>query len=220
MGKVENAKGNNEEGLNHLNKALIIAEGADFVEPLIQLYDQLAKIYNEKLDYEKTSFYLSKYVKLKDSIYSEELIKNLAKVQTNYAERENLKALALNAQLIQKQKSQTVFIAVIALLLLILAGVFYKNYRDKLLANQKLDERVRERTEQLRATNQQLAHALDRQVLLAGQLTKDGQGILASINGLCHVALLDLHDEKAKAYIRKVTENTMQLVEVMERFRV
>ena len=84
----------------------------------------------------------------------------------------------------------------------------------------KLDERVRERTEQLRMTNHQLTGAYDQQVFLTRQMAKGGQSILSTINGLCHVAALDLQDEKAKGYLQKVAENTDQLSAFLGRLRI
>jgi tetratricopeptide (TPR) repeat protein len=222
LSQIEILRGNNQKALGYLEDAKAFAEKSDFTKESIQLYEELAKTYNRIFDYKHSLFYLYKYVSLKDSVYSSELAKNLTKVQTEYAERENQKTiasqkqiLALNAELINRQKQQTIFIAVIALLLLLLAGVFYKNYRDKLIANRRLDEKVKERTEELRHSHQSLDKSFGLQQLTMQQVWQEGQSILSSIKGLCHLALLDLQEAKAKEYVAKVDDNTGQLTALL-----
>jgi tetratricopeptide (TPR) repeat protein len=223
---VESARGNDKKALRYLLEALLLAEGSDFAQPLIQIYGEFAKIYSKTSDYKNTALYMGKYIKLKDSIHSTELSKNLTKVQTEYAERENQKTitsqkqiLALNAQLITRQKQQTIFIAVIALLLLLLAGIFYKNYRDKLIANRRLDEKVKEHTEELRASHQNLDKSFNLQQLTMQQVWQEGQGILSSIKGLCHVAQLDLQETKGREYVSKVNDSTAQLATLLAKLK-
>jgi tetratricopeptide (TPR) repeat protein len=213
-----------KEALGFLIEAEKIAVTTNYSLSLIEIYKLYSKIFRTQNDFQNASTYQSRYIALKDSIYSSDLIKNLAQVQANYAERENIKTinakdeiLALNAQLIARQKQQTVFIAVIALLLFLLAGVFYKNYRDKLLANHRLDEKVKERTEELRASHHRLDKSFSLQKLTMQQVWQEGQSILGSIKGLCHVALLDLEEVKAKEYVTKVDDSTGRLAALLAR---
>lgn len=192
---VESAKGNEENALSYLNEALVLAEGSDFVEPLIQLYDQLAKIYSKEHNYERTAYYLGRYTKLKDSIYSDELIKNLARVQTNYAERENIKTIseqndiiALKDQVLGKQRTITVLAMVIALLLL---GFTYfaiqsdRTYSAKLKRhNEELEQRVLERTKELQKSNEKLLKAQHDLNNFLYKTSHDIRGPVATLKGL------------------------------------
>jgi tetratricopeptide (TPR) repeat protein len=227
LGLVESSRGNRNKKMKYLHEALAIAESADFADRLIQLYEEVSKGYVEMHDYEKSTFYLNKYIKLKDSIYNDELTKNLTRVQTEYAERENQKTivaqkqiLALNVELIARQKQQTIFIGVIALLLSVLAAVLYKNYRNKLIANRRLDEKVKERTEALRSSHQHLDKSFTLQQLTMQQVWQEGQSILSSIKGLCHVAQLDVQDAKGKEYLGKVGDSTGQLAALLAKLNV
>jgi tetratricopeptide (TPR) repeat protein len=219
---VETAKGRIDKALPYIEKALKILERIDYPELLISAYEQLFELHSKDNNYKKAALYMGKYIKLNDSIHNNLLAKNLTKVQTEYAERENQKTiasqkeiLALNARLITRQKQQTIFIAVIALLLLLLAGVLYKNYRDKLIANRRLDEKVKERTEELRASHHRLDKSFSLQKLTMQQVLQEGQSILGSIKGLCHVAQLDL--QEVKEYMTKIDDNTGRLATLLAR---
>ena len=201
---VEFARGNDEKGLKYLNEALALAEGSDFVEPLIQLYHQFAKVYNNKDNYEKTAYYLGKYTKLKDSIYSDELIKNLAKVQTNYAERENIKTikekdlvLVLKQELINRQKAQYIFIVAIAMLVLGLAAVLlWANNKQRRIsaelsmAKRQLEERVLERTVELKKSNTMLVQTNEELDNFLYKTSHDIQGPLSTLKGLNNLAII------------------------------
>jgi tetratricopeptide (TPR) repeat protein len=227
LSEIEIAKGRMEKALSLSQEALELVKATDYVEVLAGSYEQLSDIHSRVSDYKNSLFYLNKYLKLKDSIHSTELAKNLTKVQTEYAERENQKTiaaqkqiLALNAELIARQKQQTIFIGVIALLLSVLAAVLYKNYRHKLVANRRLDEKVKERTEALRSSHQNLDKSFTLQQLTMQQVWQEGQSILSSIKGLCHVAQLDVQDAKGKEYLGKVGDSTGQLAALLAKLNV
>lgn len=242
---VESGKGNDEKALKYLEEALIIAEGSDFVEPLIQLYNQFAKIYNKEHNYEKTAYYLNKYTKLKDSIYSDELIKNLAKVQTNYAERENIKTiyeqdqvLQLKQQLIERQRNQYIFIVAITLLILGLATVLLVANRkqqrvsaelsmakvkiqdqNQLLAaqNKLLDKRVKDKTADLSKTNLMLTQVNSELDNFLYKTSHDIRGPLVTLQGLCNLGLIESKDQKVTEILGKLGVQSEKMSHILSR---
>jgi exopolysaccharide biosynthesis predicted pyruvyltransferase EpsI len=198
----------------------------DYPKVKLDLYAAFYELYQNERKFELACNYEDKYIQLNNSI-SKDLLKNLREVQASYAERENIKIiaaqkqiLALNAELIARQKQQTIFIGVIALLLSVLAAVLYKNYRNKLIANRRLDEKVKERTEALRSSHQSLDKSFTLQQLTMQQVWQEGQSILSSIKGLCHVAQLDVQDAKGKEYLGKVGDSTGQLAALLAKLNV
>lgn len=89
LSRIETERKNFESSLNYLNEAKQFENDSEFTETLIEFYDELAKVYSHLSDFENASLYQGKYIKLKDSIYSSQLIKNLAKIQNTYEQREN-----------------------------------------------------------------------------------------------------------------------------------
>ncbi|MFM7851726.1 MAG: tetratricopeptide repeat protein [Flammeovirgaceae bacterium] len=198
LGVVESEKGNDEKSVTYLNEALALAEGSAFVKPLIQIYELLAKIYSKKSDHEKTAFFLGKYTQLKDSIYSDELIKNLTKVQTNFAERENIKTirekdqiLLLKEQLIARQRAQYAFIIVITSLIVVLAAVLlWANKKQRKISDQLaaakegLEEKVLLRTRELQSLNEKLRKARNDLDHFLYKTSHDIRGPVTTLKGL------------------------------------
>jgi tetratricopeptide (TPR) repeat protein len=218
LGKIEIELKNEKQGLAYLTQAESLVESVNLAEGKLSVYKELADYYSQRNDYQKSLFYQKKYTLFKDSIYNDKLIKNITKIQTQYDQRENVKTIAeknqillLKDELLEKQKLQTFLMGSIAVLLLILMVAVYKNYRDRLLINAKLDHKVKERTEELREVNTSLTRANEQRESVFQKITQDNQKIVLAIQGLCHTAQLDLTDEKAKEYMHLVEKSLNKL---------
>lgn len=224
LGRIEIELRNEKQGLAYLNEAESLVEAANLAEGKLSIYKELANYYGQRKDYKKSLLYQIKYTQFKDSIYGDKLIKNLTKVQTNYDQRENLRTIAeknqilfLKEELLEKQKLQTLLVGFVGILLLLLIGVLYKVYRDKLLINIKLDQKVKERTTELREVNINLTRAYELRESVFQKVAHDTQNIVSAIQGLCHTAQLDLTDEKAREYMQRVEVNAGKLLSVFSR---
>jgi signal transduction histidine kinase len=200
---IEISHGKKDKGLSYLKEALKIAEQSNLADPLIDTYKKFSEFYSESSDDKNYALYLSKYVKLKDSIYSEELIKNLAKVQTNYAERENIKTikeknevLALKELLIERQRTQTVFIVAIMVLVMGMAAILlWANTKQRKISRElnksklELEDRVLARTQDLKKSNELLAKAKSDLDNFLYKTSHDIRGPLATLKGLNNLAI-------------------------------
>lgn len=206
-----------------LKEAEKIASTTNYSLSLIDIYKLYSKIYRTQNDFQNASFYQSKYIELKDSIYSSDLIKNLARVQSNFAERENIKTikekdeiLELRQQLIDRQLSQFVFVVAISLLslgmvLLLLvtnrkqkqASAVIAMARNKIEEqnkqledqNKALDKKVKERTVELSESNRQLTDVNTELDNFLYKSSHDLSGPLASLQGLVNLAYMEPKDE-------------------------
>ncbi len=208
-----------ENAKRYLKEAESISTQHRYGYMLIETYELFSKLYKINSDYKNTSLYQSKYITLKDSLYSDKLISNLALVQTAYEERENIKAIAdrdevlsLKEELIKKQNLETALMASTIIMLVVVIAMLYRSYRNKLLSNIRLEQIVKERTEELRGNNSQLVGAFRKQKLLLERAEKDGRSIVASITGLCNAAQLELSDEKAREYIQRIDDRLTKLI--------
>lgn len=210
--------------LKYLKEAESISKQKGYMALLIITYKLFVKLHNDRGDYKNIALFQSKYISLKDSIYSENVIGNLAQLRADFEERENIRVIAeknqvlsLKEDLLEKQKQQTLLVGFIGVLLLILTGAVYKNYRDKLLVNIKLDQKVKERTEELRVVNVTLTKAYELRESVFQKVSQDTRSIVLGIQGLCRTAQLDLADEKAREYIQRVEVNADKLVSIFSR---
>lgn len=211
--------------LTLLKEAEKIATTTSYSLSLINIYRLYSKIYRTQNDFQNASIYQSKYIELKDSIYSSDLIKNLARVQSNFAERENIKTikekdliLELRQQLINRQRTQFVFGVAITLLSLGLVLVLMITNRKQKQAsaliaiarnkiadqnrqleeqNLALDQKVRERTIELSESNRQLIDVNTELDNFLYKSSHDLRGPLATLQGLINLAHIEPKDEES-----------------------
>ena len=107
---------------------------------LIDTYIHFSKVLNELGDFEAATTISKKVYLLKDSLFSEELVKNIAKVQTKYEERENSATIASNEVVIKQSRDLNIAGAVIVLLAGLLVLVLQFGNRNIKRVNAKLSE--------------------------------------------------------------------------------
>ncbi len=227
FGGISKQAGNLESSLNYLKQAEAVLDSTSYREDLIRIYRALADVYNAQRNFEQASNYQGKYIQLKDSVYSEALIKNLARVQTDYEERENIKTIAekdenlrLKEEVIVRQRQVYFFIAAVAVLSIALAFAFFiynraisKAKADLAMLNETLEQRVAERTKALQSVNNELDNFIYK-------TSHDIRGPLASLKGIANVALLELEDPKAKDYLRKLDNSADKLNSILTRLLI
>jgi signal transduction histidine kinase len=248
LSKIETEKKDYSISLKYLNEAKQFENESEFAESLIDFYRELAKVYSKLSDFENASLYQGRYIKLKDSIYSSQLIKNLATIQNTYAQRENIKTISekdrilqLQNELINRQRIQYVFIVIVTILATGLALVLiWANRRQKihnaalndaqkvitvqnerlLKANEYLDQQVAEKTQDLFMTNEALLQVNSELDNFIYRTSHDIRGPLVTLKGVCNVALLDVKDEVALDYLRKLDATSTKLNVILTRLLI
>ncbi len=227
LSRIRIQEGNKEAALQFLNEAELIADGTGYDELLIDIYRHHSAILNSMQDYKSASVYLNKYIKLKDSTYSDQLIKNLAKVQTNYEERENIKTiaeknavLALKEETLKRQRTETQYAIVVSVLVFILAILMLLLFRITRKANARLEERVDARTKELNDTIETLAKVNGELDNFIYKTSHDIRGPLASLKGICNVAIMDVRDDVALNYLQKLDVTAERLNTILTRLLI
>jgi tetratricopeptide (TPR) repeat protein len=144
LSKVDLANGNNQKAIRRLHQAEEVIKGVEHPIVTLKVYQALAEtnqiVKNKKNanDYKNATDYLLKYIELKDSVYSNELILNLAKVQKKLAENENIKAdkakdktLGSSLQVINQQRRQFILVVVITLFSLVFSLLLFRAIRKQ-----------------------------------------------------------------------------------------
>lgn len=225
--RVSFKKGAFEESIDFLNKAEALMDSTNYREDLIRIYRSFSDVYSTTRNFEMASFYQNKYILLKDSVYSEELIKNLARVQTDYEERENLKTIdqqneniRLKEEVIKRQKQVYYFIGALAVLSIAMVVVLWlynrvisKSKAEVTMLNETLEQKVEERTKALQSVNNELDNFIYK-------TSHDIRGPLASLKGIANVALMELEDPKAKDYLRKLDNSADKLNSILTRLLI
>jgi len=227
IGLVELEQQNYDSATRYFFEAEELATASGYNQMLIYTYARLSRLYNEKKDYQNAARYQAKYILLKDSIYSEDLIKNLARAQTNYEERENIKTIAEKNQILtltqeayRRQQEVYFFVGLVAVLSILGTFMFLRYSRalskakqELSVMNQTLEKRVEDRTKQLQNVNNELDNFIYK-------TSHDIRGPLASLKGIANVALLELKDEKAQDYLQKLDASADKLNSILTRLLI
>nr|WP_236676302.1 tetratricopeptide repeat-containing sensor histidine kinase [Chryseolinea lacunae] len=238
LGEMAIYKRDSLEGRIFLEEAELAVKGLGFNELTIRIYGQFSKLYNQIEDFKKASFYQDKYIQLKDSIISETFIKNMAKIQSDFEERKNIATIASKEVAIKQQRDLNAAVVVIAVLagLLILVLQFgnrnIKRVNAKLseakeviqkqnvelgIKNRQLDNEVDKKTLDLARVNQSLKQVNDELDNFIYKTSHDIRGPLASLKGMCNVALMDVKDPVALDYLRKLDATAERLNSILTR---
>ncbi len=248
LSRVENKLQDYEASLTYLTEANSLAQGSGFAELLLDIYKESFKNYRFINDFRSEALFQSRYIELKDSIYSEGLLKNLTTIQTNYEQRENLKTIRLineNIKLkdeqIQRQRLQYIFIVLVTILIASLAGVLVwanrrqqknnnalseakriieKQNEELVKTNEALDIRVREKTIDLVDTNTMLQDVNEELDNYIYRTAHDIRGPLVTLKGVCNVALIDVKDPLALDYLKRLDLTAENLNTILTRLLI
>jgi tetratricopeptide (TPR) repeat protein len=206
-----------EEYLNEANE--LIKAGVPYNLELIKVYHELFQLYFKRKSYEKVATYQNLYIQLKDSIYNEEHTRNLMQLEADYLERENRtkiesqsKIMALNSEVIYRQRFLNTSIGLVAGLLAVLAFVLIRSNRRKKWMNRLLEQKVKERTIELERNQEALKRLLDEHSLRFQKISADVKNSLATISGLCLLSLKDTDAPFTSQYISRIEKTSDQLL--------
>ncbi len=227
LSRIRFREGKGEAALQFLKDAEVIANDTGYDEVLIDIYRWHFTVLNSLKDYRQASYYQNKYIQLKDSTYSDQLIKNLAKVQTNYEERENIKTiaeknavLALKEETLKRQRTETQYAIVVSVLVFVLAILMLLLFQITRKANAKLERRVEQRTKELNDTVEDLAKVNGELDNFIYKTSHDIRGPLASLKGVCNVAIMDVKDDVALNYLQKLDVTAERLNTILTRLLI
>ena len=248
LGRIAIKKSDSLTAKKFLNQAEALAHRGGYNQLLMDTYKQFYVLYDQIRNFESASIYQSKYIMLKDSLIGEELVKNIAKIQTNFEERENLNTIKLKEEDLIRQRNLNISIGVIALLAGLLVFVLYRSNTitrkvNSALSdakaiietqngrlqniNRELDAKVKEKTanlltanEDLDKVNKTLAQVNDELDNFIYKTSHDIRGPLASLKGICSVALMDVKDPLALDYFTKLDVSSGRLNVILTRLLI
>lgn len=125
-----------------------LSKSLDLKETLRYCYDRLSRLYDQQGQSVLALSYLKKSVRIKDEIFTEKSQKVIAELQTKYEtekKEQELKLMKnqdeLQKSIIQRQKLMIIGAIIGSLLILIVALLMFKMFRDKQRANVVLEEK-------------------------------------------------------------------------------
>jgi signal transduction histidine kinase/tetratricopeptide (TPR) repeat protein len=241
MAKIHIARKDQKNAVETLKEAEDLISATKYNELLIDIYRQYSVLFTQHEDYQNAAMYQGRYIKLKDSIYNDDLFGDLAKIQSSFAERENIKTIANKDEVIQRQRSMSFAIIIIAILASMLIFVLYRSNKVKkkvnqalsdakaiiedqnrqlLTSNYSLDKELKEKNVELQKANDSLLRVNEELDNFIYKTSHDIRGPLASLKGMCNVALMDVKDQLALNYLRKLDITAEKLNTILTRLLI
>jgi signal transduction histidine kinase len=240
--------GDYTEALNKLAIAQTLADETEIPKYQLIIYQLYGDIYSKLGDFKRAADYQKKFIELNQEIYDADLIKNIARVQAEHQEEQNLRTIAAQDQEILSreeslnlQRKQFLFLGIIAALVFVLAIVFYRNQKrqaksnlalekaketieeknnELILSNAKLEKRVKERTKELNNSNEALKKVNEELDHFIYKTSHDIRGPLSSLKGITNLAIRDSRDETISEYLQKLDFTTDKLHKVLTRLQI
>ncbi len=224
--------------LGNSNKVALKINYRTWIRDNYQLYGQ---IYSRLGEFEKAYTYQKKYDSLNSGILNEEVITNLAKIQADYQERENLQTIASQDEEISRRTTLLTLSLIIILLITVILFILYRINQLRKKANTQLSEanaiiekqnkeltdinnvledKVKERTKELKDTNAALLKSNTDLDNFIYKTSHDIRGPLATLQGMCNIALMDITEPKSVDYFEKIGKTADRLNEILSKLLV
>lgn len=238
LGRIYKQRNDYDAAIDEFEKAEMIAEKGEFRESLMHASQALADVYHTRKDFDKYSRYVNQYIALKDDMYDEDVMQTLARSRAEYEQRMNMATIEANKTTIAQQKRlymSALVIAIMAIVIVIGLVVAYralKRVNHKLsqaqdviheqnrklgVRNAELDRLVEKKTEELRHVNLALKQMNDELDTFVLKSAEDIRAPLASLMGICHVAMLDIKDNTSLMYVKMISKTTEVLNSILKR---
>ena len=148
------------------------------------------------------------------------------KAEVEYQEKENQariesqsKILALNDEVIYRQKIANASFGAIAFLVIIIAVILAKSNNHKQHRNELLDERVTERTRELEMNRDALQRAWQERDALISKASSEIQSSIATLKGLCSLGAREIDHPKATEYWKQLDNTSNGLSAIMNKMQ-
>ncbi len=221
LATIQRATKEYDKSLNTSFKVIELAEKHNMTPDRIEAYREISKTYSEVNNYKQAYKFSEKYHDLRDSTFIEEKANNILSLEKKYhsdlKDKENtVLRLQQEEQILQINQNRIINKALFFILFLLGIVVFlaYRRYWDKIYAHNLLEDKVNERTEELRLMNKNLEKSNKELERFAYIASHDLREPLRNISGFAELLKRELKPQansNISEYLSFITDNTKQL---------
>ncbi|MFK8101060.1 MAG: ATP-binding protein [Saprospiraceae bacterium] len=226
VGDISLAKKENEQALRFAKKGLDLGVKMDLVEYQVGFLKLIAKSYEALYDIESAYKYQKQYQVMTDSVYTIKKSEKVLELENKYqlanrlAENKLLREeKAKKEAIIQKGNILNYATVFILLLMTILAIVLWKNFKHHQSYNTILEKEVKERTQALEKSNEQLKvsnEELERFAFIASHDLKEPLRNISGFTKLIDREVKQYENGSLGEYLSIVESNSRQMYNLIE----
>ena len=205
-----------DESRQQLEQALALAAELRLRRTKRDIYGTMQQLYSEMGNVRKTLEFQTRYMELKDSIFNEQMANNLKEIQLSAQKRYSEGVIRQKDMELKRVRLIILLVGVIAVLVLIVSLLVYRNYRISHRMKILLEEEVKKRTQELVETNTELTRMNTEYDHLVYRASHDIRGPLATLLGLTRLAKQDYNDpNRVIDYLTKIHATANGLIETL-----
>jgi tetratricopeptide (TPR) repeat protein len=185
----------------------------------VNIYAQFCQVYQHLSNYRRLAFYQHKYIQLNDSIFSRQLTSRLMTAEAEFKERENKarietqsQIISLNKGIILRQKRLNILAALLAAVTFTFAVFVFINSKRKQHLNKLLEQKVRERTQALEHSRNEMRKALQAKDIRMKQVSAVIVDTVNSIDGLCVTGAKEVSLSVVHSYLQRIRQTSKEVV--------
>ncbi len=241
LAKIDIQKKEYEKALDKINLSQSLALELNLRSWVKNNFKLLAELYYGTNDFKKAYDYQLDYDSINNELFNDEVAKNLVQIQVDFQERENLQIIELQNKEINRRTTLLALAVVISVLTLVIIFILYRNNKIRKRVNKKLsdanqtieqqnkkltglnselEEKVKERTEALRSSNDALLKANTELDNFIYKTSHDIRGPLATLMGICNIALMDIKEQMAVDYFQKLSKTANKLNQILSKLLI
>lgn len=202
-------KENNDiaRALEYAQHSLEISKEYSLKEQIRDANLKLSELYDAQNDYQKAYYHQSQYLVYRDSINSEEKIREIADLRTEYEVGQREAEIALLKTEQENRYILFVSMAIIILLLAILSIIYFRNSKRK----QRLNSILREQKEEIETQRDQMEDINETREKFLSIIAHDLMGPVNSFKGLSAIMKMSIEkqDKKDLLDIHQVLNKTI-----------
>ncbi len=241
LARISLEGGQVEKAIERLSTSQNIAEKLNIRFWSKKNFKLFAEVYYANREYQKAYEYQVKYDSVSSEILNETVAKNMLQIQVDFEERQNLEIIKLKDKEISRTNTLLILSVIISLLTVLIIIILYRNNKLRKRVNRKLtianrtienqnskltelntalEDRVKERTEELRSTNKALTKSNSDLDNFIYKTSHDIRGPLATLQGVCNIALMDIKEKVAVDYFEKLSKTASKLNQILSKLLV
>lgn len=226
MSLIANNQGNITEARDYLNKSLALAMDMKSILWLKNNYMIASMLEENTGNFKAALTYHKDYMSLQDSLVNEQVIQNIQDLQYSYNDKKYQEYLASMDLRLAYQNKVSTLLGVLVFMFASVGLVFYNSNKNRKRATRliskaymeverqksRLEHAVKERTSELNQSNEDLNNFIYK-------TSHDIRGPLATLKGICNIALMDVKDPIAVQYLTKLELTSERLIDILSRIQ-
>jgi tetratricopeptide (TPR) repeat protein len=198
------------DALSFYVEAESMSQRIEYYELLQFIYADMATCYNNMNQFEKEAEYLKKHLAMKDKIYGPERRQAISSAFAKHA------VIQIGEQMDDQKRALYLWEVTALICCFLVAVVLFKLKSARSIAK-KLQRRLVGSTRRLESMSHKLN---EKQTKVSSLITVASQQInapLATLKGMCNLAILEVKDDVSKEYFTRIDKTTEELQSIVNR---